>query len=68
MKMKFLTKKRLSEITENLYAKAIDAGDVSLEDKHGFTAGVCYLIVHIEEHEFSDWQGMPGPDPDAGRT
>lgn len=47
--MKFLTQKRVSEIAENLYAKAIDADDVSLEDKHGFTAGVSYLLVRIED-------------------
>lgn len=66
--MKILKLKRGSEISEHLYEKAIDAGDVSLEDKHGFIAGIFYLIDHIEEHEFADWQGMPGSDPDAGRS
>lgn len=40
--MKILTPKRGSEIAEQLYAQAIAqaiaAGDVHLEDKHGFNA------------------------------
>lgn len=66
--MKFIKPKQGSEIAEHLYAKAIDAGDVSLEDKHGFIAGIFYLIDHIEENDFADWQGMLGPDPDTGRS
>lgn len=66
--MKTLDSKRGSEIAEHLYKKAIDAGDVSLEDKHGFITGVFYLIDHLEEHEFADWQAMPEPDTDASRS
>ena len=62
--MKILTPKRGSEIAEQLYEQAIAAGDVHLEDKHGFNARVVYLINYLEDHEFADWQAMPNPDDD----
>lgn len=59
--MKTLTPKRGSELAEQLFATALAAGEVSPEDKHGFVVGVMYLIEHIEQREFADWQSMPGP-------